>query len=188
MEIHTTRLDLNKSVHYSKGNDNNVETNSSTYQFDIEEAESERATLTLSSNALSMLDFDKTQSDKTYEQKKVEYEVAKRNYQEKVNDLPADYRKMKVIKDRIDAEIKNLKAEISKIKQSITLNEEEKKQSIRVLEEQIADKSLVALEVRKEFTEKLKEQERSKQISPENATVMLKTFNSSPPEEPINNV
>jgi hypothetical protein len=137
----------------------------------------------LSSKALALQNIDKAESDKTYEQKTKEYEIAKQKYQETVNDLPVDYRKMKEVKDRIDEEIKMLKAEVSKIKQSTTLNEDEKEQSISVLEQQIADKVLMTLEIGKEFTQKLKEQERSKQISPESSTAMLKAFNSSPPEE-----
>ncbi|MEI6895408.1 MAG: hypothetical protein V5789_12475 [Colwellia sp.] len=69
-----------------------------------------------------------------------------------MNDLPVDYRKIKVIKDSINEEIKTLKAEVSKIKQSTTLNEDEMKQAIQILEQQIADKSLAILEIGKEFT------------------------------------
>ena len=187
MEIYAAQLhpnkNLDKGLHDSIDNDNDVKTNVSTPQPHI--AESGKTKVTLSSKALTMLDIDKTESDKTSEQKKKEYGIAKQQYQEKVNDLPVDYRKMKVIKDRINEEIKMLKAEVSKIKQSTTLNEEEMKQAIRILEQQIADKSLATLEIGKEFSQKLKEQELSKQISPESATAILKTFNYSPPEVPV---
>ena len=43
---------------------------------------------------------------------------------------------------------------------------------------------LAVIEIGKEFAQKLKEQERSKQISPEIAADMMKTFHSSPPEAP----
>jgi hypothetical protein len=94
---------------------------------------------------------------------------------------------MKAIKDRINEEIKMLKAEVSKIKQSRILNEDEIKEQVGILEQQIAVKSLATIEIGKEFSQKLKEQERSKQISHESATDMLTTFNSSPPEAPVNN-
>ena len=160
----------------------------STLQPHFSDAESEGTVLTLSSKALSMLTIEEKSSGKADEQRRAEYEVAQKKYQEKVSELPVDYRKMKVTKDRIDEEIKKLKAEIHKIEQSNTLDEKEMKQAIRIIEQQIADKSLAALEIGKEFTKRLKEQERSKQISPENATAMLKLFNSSPPAEPEKNL
>ena len=69
-----------------------------------------------------------------------------------------------------------LKAEISEIKQSTTLNEEEIEQKISALEQQIAIKSLAILEIGKEFNKKLKQQERSRLISPETAIEMLQYF------------
>lgn len=154
--------------------------------------EKEKTKVTLSSEAFTMLDNEKAQStrsssDNTYEQKKIEYVLAKQKYQEKVNDLPVDYRKMKAIKDKMNEEIKALKEEITKIKQSSTLNDKEKEQKLKGLEEQVASKSLAVIEISKEFSQKLKEQERSKLISSESATEMLKTFNASPPEVPTEN-
>jgi hypothetical protein len=189
MEIYAAQLhpnkNLDKGLHASIDNNNDVKANVSTSQPHV--VESGETKVILSSKALALQNIDKAESDKTYEQKTKEYEIAKQEYQETVNDLPVDYRKMKEVKDRIDEEIKMLKAEVSKIKQSTTLNEDEKEQSISVLEQQIADKVLMTLEIGKEFTQKLKEQERSKQISPESSTAMLKAFNSSPPEIPIKN-
>jgi len=188
MEIYPTQLHPNKNLDkdlHGPDNDNNVKTNTSTHQSDV--AERGKTKVTLSSTALAMLDIDNPQNDKTYEQKTKEYEMAKRQYQEKVNDLPVDYRKMKMLKDRVNEEIKMLKAEVSKIKQSTTLNEEEIKQETSILEQQIAVKSLVIIEIGQEFSQKLKEQERSKQISPKSAIDMLNTFNSSPPKAPVNN-
>ncbi|OUR62537.1 hypothetical protein A9Q74_04585 [Colwellia sp. 39_35_sub15_T18] len=169
MEIYTTQLhpnkNLDKDLHGPIDNDNNVKTNTSTHQSDV--AESGKVKVTLSSTALAMLDIDNPQNDKAYEQKTKEYEMAKRQYQEKVNDLPVDYRKMKMLKDRV--------------------NEEEIKQETSILEQQIAVKSLIIIEIGQEFSQKLKEQERSNQISPKSAIDMLNTFNSSPPKAPVNN-
>lgn len=187
MEIHTSRIHLTEVISKSayQPRDDDAETNVPTSQSHATETEKEGTRLTLSSKAMEMLNRDKEISDKTYEQQRAEYEVAKKEYQERVNELPTDYRKMKEIKDRIDEEIRLLKAEIEEIKQSDTLDEEEAKKAIRALEQQIATKSLDALEIRKEFTNQLKEQERRKQISAEDAMSMLKTFNSSPPQEPV---
>jgi hypothetical protein len=189
MEINAVQLDLNKNLnkvlHGSIDNDDKFKTNVSTPQSTV--AENGNTKVTLSPKALTMLQIDKTQSNKTYEQKEKEYGIAKQKYQENVNDLPVDYRKMKAIKDRINEEIKMLKAEVSKIKQSRIFNEDEIKEQVGILEQQIAVKSLATIEIGKEFSQKLKEQERSKQISHESATDMLTTFNSSPPEAPVNN-
>jgi len=186
MEINTAQLypKQKQDTHLVDHSDSdiNVQTSISTPQ--PQATESGKTTVSLSTQALTMLDIDNTQNDKTHEQKTIEYELAQKEYQAKVNSLPVDYRKMKVVKDRIDEEIKILEAEVSKIKQSITLNEEERDEKIAMLEQQIAAKSLAVIDISKEFTQKLKEQERSKQISPESATDMLKTFNSSPPEAP----
>ncbi|MCE0555948.1 hypothetical protein [Motilimonas sp. E26] len=172
--------DKGLSVH--SDSDKNVKTNSSTPQSHV--AESGETKVSLSSEALTILDIDKKQSNKTFEQKEIEYRLAKQEYEKKVNNLPVDYRKMKQVKDRLAEEIKILKAEVSKIKQSNTLNKEEKEQEITALEQQIASKSLTVIEISEEFAQKLKEQERSKQISPESAADMLKTFHSSPPKAP----
>lgn len=202
MEINTTHLYQNnqhriidKDLNENKGSENKAKTSDSEFKPHI--AENEETKVTLSSQALSMLYIDKsrgnniqnenTQSDKTHEQKKIEYEVAKKEYQEKVNDLPVDYRKMKVIKDRFDEEIKMLKAEVSKIKQSTTLSDEEMEKQIRALEQQIMVKSLAVLDIGKEFAQRLKEEERSKSISPEKAAERLSIFTSSPPEAPEKN-
>ncbi|WP_076419807.1 hypothetical protein [Colwellia sp. UCD-KL20] len=185
MEIPPTKLHFNTasdkaSEKYNKNN-NNTNTEPFTSQVDI--TESKNTKVTLSSKALTMLDSEKTQKNNANEQKKIESELAHQQYQEKTNDLPPDYRKMKIAKDQLDAEIKALKAEISKIKQSNTLNEEEAEQSIRVLEQQIADRSLAVIEIGKQFTQQLKDEERRKIISPEEATEMTVFFNSSPPED-----
>jgi len=189
MEINTAQLypKQKQDTHLvdHSNNDINIPTSAPTLQ--PQATESGKTTVTLSPQALTMLDIDNTQNDKTHEQKTIEYELAQKEYQDKVNSLPVDYRKMKVVKDRIDEEIKMLELEVSKIKQSITLNKEEMDEKIAVLEQQIAVKSLAVIDISKEFTQKLKEQERSKQISPESATDMLKTFNSSPPETPKEN-
>lgn len=187
MKIHTAQMHLTDVSYKSEyqPSDDDGEMNAPTSQSHALEAEKEETRLTLSSKAMERLNRDKETSNKAYGQQRAEYEEAKKEYREKVNELPSDYRKMKETKDRIDEEIKTLKAEIEKIKQSATLDEEEEKKAIQALEQQIATKTLEALEIRKEFTKQLKEQERSKQISPEDATSMLKTFNSSPPEEPV---
>ena len=186
MEVYTVQRHLNKksdeNLRDHSNNTNNVKTNTTSAQSHV--IESGNTKVTLSSKALTMIDIEKSQSDKVYQQQKIEYGVAKRQYEDRVNDLPVDYRKMKMIKDRMNEEIKVLKAAVLKIKQSITLNEEEIKQKIGQLEQQIAVKSLAIVEIGKEFSQKLKEQERSKQISPESATEMLKTFHSSPPDAP----
>lgn len=188
MEIHTDRMHLTEVIYKSayQPSDDDVEMNVPTSQSHALEAEKEETRLTLSSKAMEMLNRDQETSDKVYGQQRAEYEKAKKEYREKVNELPPSYRKMKETKDRIDEEIRALKAEIEKIKQSVTLDEEKAKKAIQALEQQIATKSLEALEIKKEFTKQLKEQERSKQISPEDAMSMLETFNSSPPKEPVN--
>lgn len=186
MEIHTARTHLTEVMYKSASqpSDDDAEMNTPISQSRATEERKEDTKLTLSSKAMEMLNRDKETSSKPYEQRRAEYEVAKKEYQEKVNELPVDYRKMKETKDRIDEEIRLLKAEVEKIKQSVTLDEESAKKAIQALEQQIATKSLQAIEIRKEFTKQLKDHERSKQISPEEAVSMLKTFNSSPPEEP----
>ena len=98
-----------------------------------------------------------------------------------------DYRKMKIVKDRINQEIKDLKAEIASIEQSTILDKEEKEQAISVLEQQIGVKSSAILDIGKEFSQKLKDDERRKLVSPEMAAEMLKFFSSSPPEPPEEN-
>lgn len=202
MEINTTHLYQNnqhriidKNLKENKGSENEAKTSDPTPQTYV--AKNSETKVTLSSQALSMLDIDKSRGDniqnenppseKTYEQKKIEYEVAKKEYQGRVNDLPVDYRKMKVIKDRFDEEIKMLKAEVSKIKQSTTLSDEEMEKQIGALEQQIMVKSLAVLDIGKEFSQRLKEEERSKSISPEKAAERLSLFTSSPPEAPEKN-
>lgn len=140
--------------------------------------------LTLSSDALSKLNAEQKSNNKSVEQKQVDYKAEQEKYQKKVNELPSDYRKMKMMKDSLDEEIKKIKAEIRKIQQSRMLDEDKKAETIQGLDQQLADKSLAALEIRKEFTMKLQEQERSKQISAESAATMLQTFISTPPEQP----
>ncbi|REL26786.1 hypothetical protein DXX93_09500 [Thalassotalea euphylliae] len=184
MEILTNQAYLHQPKRSFREKDNKLAPNDSPLQPKIAEPENKGIKLTLSSNAFSMLRLDQKSNNKADEQKRVEYEAAQEKYQESVNELPNDYRKMKVLKDSIEEEIKKIEKEIREVKQSSTLDEEEKKQVIRSLEQQLADKSLAALDIRKEFTQKLKEQERSKQISPEAATAMLKVFISSPPEAP----
>jgi len=191
MEIYATQphqnkhldKDLQAPLGHADDNTNDAKTDVASAQTDV--VKSKQTKVTLSSEALALQNNDKAESNKTDEQKTKEYGIAKKTYQKEVNDLPVDYRKMKEVKDRIDKEIKTLKAEVSKLKQSTTINEDEKEQAISALEQQIADKILMTLEIGKEFTQKLKEQERSKQISTESATAMLKTFNASPPEFPV---
>ena len=144
----------------------------------------EKTQVTLSSHALTMLDIDKNHSKKRYEQQLIEYNVAKREYQEQVNSLPIDYRKMKMAKDQINNEIKALKAELATIEQSKTLNKEEAEQKVAALEQQIATKSLAIIEVSKAFVQQLKEEERREDISSERATQMLSLFNLEPPQAP----
>jgi hypothetical protein len=174
---------LDKDLHAALGNTNDAKTDVASAQTGI--VKNKQTTVTLSSEALALQNSDKADSSKTDEQKTKEYDIAKKAYHKEVNDLPVDYRKMKEVKDRIDEEIKTLKAEVSKLQQSTTLNEDEKEQAISALEQQIADKALMTLEISKKFIQKLEEQERSKQISTESATTMLKTFNASPPEFPV---
>ena len=190
MEIDTAQTHLNtfqdNSLRKHSANDTDIKLNVSIpSQTDVTSKGDTQ--VTLSSQALSLLAVDKSQTDKTYEQSKIEYDVAKREYKEKVNSLPIDYRKMKMVKDRINEEIKTLKAEISKIKQSRTLNEEKAEHNIAILEQQIAAKSLAIIEVSNEFTQKLKEEERNKVISSESAIDILELFNAPPPEAPKEN-
>lgn len=188
MEINTAQLQLSKKLDKDFASSSNNETqvkSELSSQSDI--SESSNIKVSLSSQALSLLDSDKIQNNKSNEQKTIDYRLAKKQYQKEVNELPVDYRKMKVAKDMIDEEIKALKAEVSKLKQSKVLDKEELEEQISLLEQQIAVKSLAVIEIGKEFTQRVKEQERSKQISSENAAEMLNIFNSSPPKAPIEN-
>ncbi len=175
-----TNLDKGLSSH--SDNDDNVKVNTPRSQVHV--TASEETKVSLSSQALTMLDIDKAQNNKTFEQRTIEYKVAKQQYEKKVSSLPVDYRKLKEVKDRLTEEVQRLKAEVLKVKQSNTLNKEEKEQEITELERQIAGKMLAVIEIGEEFSQKLEEQERRKQISPELAADMLKTFHSSPPEAP----
>ena len=65
----------------------------------------------------------------------------------------------------------------------MALNKAEMEQKISSLEQQITAKSLAVIEAGKEFNQKLKEEERSQLISPENAAEMMNFFNSSPPQD-----
>jgi len=193
MEIHTEQPHRNqllaKDLQATISNDNHdYNAKNDVASAPVSVVKNKQTTVTLSSEALALQNNDKANNNKTDEEKTKEYDIAKKAYHKEVNDLPVDYRKMKEVKDRIDEEIKTLKAEVAKLKQSTTLNEDEKEQAISALEQQIADKALMTLEISKAFTQKLKEQERSKQVSAESAAAMLKTFNTSPPELPAKTI
>lgn len=187
MDVNSTQTHLNKSLNKSdlsnKDNNNNTVTKNALTPQASPDIENKETTVTLSPEALSRDTIDKNQNAKTYEANNVDYKSAKDDYQKKTNDLPVDYRKIKVLKDRLNEEIKALETEISRIKSSMALNKAEMEQKISSLEQQITAKSLAVIEAGKEFNQKLKEEERSQLISPENAAEMMNFFNSSPPQD-----
>ncbi len=146
--------------------------------------EKNNTSVTLSVEALQLQGSDIGVKNKPYAQRVREYEVAKKDYDKRVGELPNDYRKMKMAKDAINEEIQALKDEIAKIEQSMTLNEEEAEEKILALKQQIANKSMVLADIDKAFNQKIDEQKRYKQISSEQANEMLDTFYATPPQPP----
>lgn len=187
MDVNSTQTHLNKSLNKpglsNKDNNNNTVTKNTVTPQASPAIENKETTVTLSPEALSRHTIDKNQNAKAYEANNVDYKSAKDDYQKKTNDLPVDYRKIKVLKDRLNEEIKALETEISRIKSSMALNKAEMEQKISSLEQQITAKSLAVIEAGKEFNQKLKEEERSQLISPESAAEMMNFFNSSPPQD-----
>lgn len=187
MDVNSTQTHLNKSLNKpglsNKDNNNNTVTKNTVTPQASPAIENKETTVTLSPEALSRHTIDKNQNAKAYEANNVDYKSAKDDYQKKTNDLPVDYRKIKVLKDRLNEEIKALETEISRVKSSMALNKAEMEQKISALEQQITAKSLAVIEAGKEFNQKLKEEERSQLISPENAAEMMNFFNSSPPQD-----
>ena len=176
MDVNSTQTHLNKSLNKpdlsNKDNNNNTVTKNALTPQASPDIENKETTVTLSPEALSRHTIDKNQNAKAYEANNVDYKSAK-----------DDYRKIKVLKDRLNEEIKALETEISRIKSSMALNKAEMEQKISSLEQQITAKSLAVIEAGKEFNQKLKEEERSQLISPENAAEMMNFFNSSPPQD-----